>query len=150
MQSINPATGQIIETYQTINQEQLFEKVELSQQAFRQWKRSTFEERSKAVLEAARILRANSEEYAKLMVDEMGKPIAQGRSEIEKCAWVCEYYAQQGPEFLADEVISTDAKQSYVSYQPLGIVLAIMPWNFPFWQVFRFTIPAIMAGNAFC
>ncbi len=97
---------------------------------------------------SANVLREQSEELSKLMTEEMGKPIAQSRAEIEKCTWVCEYYAENAEKFLSDELIETDATKSFVSYQPLGVVLAVMPWNFPFWQVFRFAVPGLMAGNA--
>jgi succinate-semialdehyde dehydrogenase/glutarate-semialdehyde dehydrogenase len=98
--------------------------------------------------EAARILRARSQRYAVLMAEEMGKPVRDGRAEAEKCAWVCEYYAERAESFLAPEPVETDATRSLVFFQPLGVILAIMPWNFPLWQVFRFLAPALMAGNA--
>jgi succinate-semialdehyde dehydrogenase/glutarate-semialdehyde dehydrogenase len=99
-------------------------------------------------MQTAEVLRTHREEYARLMTLEMGKLIGESRAEIDKCAWVCEYYAEHGERFLADEIVETDASRSLVAYEPLGIVLAIMPWNFPFWQVFRFAAPALMAGNA--
>ncbi|NNG26489.1 MAG: NAD-dependent succinate-semialdehyde dehydrogenase, partial [Ignavibacteriaceae bacterium] len=109
---------------------------------------TNFKERSKLMLKAADVLREQREEQSKLMTEEMGKPIAQSRAEIEKCAWVCEYFAENAKKFLSDEFIETDAAKSFVSFQPLGVVLAVMPWNFPFWQVFRFAAPGLMAGNA--
>ena len=112
------------------------------------WKETSFGQRSKLMMNAADVLRRNKEDYSRLMTLEMGKPIAQSRAEVEKCAWVCEYYADNAEKFLADELIETDATKSFVSFQPLGIVLAVMPWNFPFWQVFRFAAPGLMAGNA--
>src|SRR5690606_23408490 len=99
------------------------------------------------MLKAAQELRNNGKKYGTIISQEMGKPIAQAIAEVEKCAWVCEYYAEQAENQLKDEVIKTDADKSYVSYEPLGVVLAVMPWNFPFWQVFRFAAPALMAGN---
>jgi succinate-semialdehyde dehydrogenase/glutarate-semialdehyde dehydrogenase len=96
---------------------------------------------------AAQILRDNADEYVKLMVQEMGKPVKDGRAEVEKCAWLCDYYAGEAQRFLQPEVIKTDAGKSFVTFQPLGVVFAVMPWNFPFWQVFRFATPALMAGN---
>ena len=100
------------------------------------------------VRRAAEVLRERAEELARLMTLEMGKPIGEARAEIGKCAWVCEYYADAGPGFLADEPVDSDAARSLVAWQPLGTVLAVMPWNFPFWQVFRFAAPALVAGNA--
>src|SRR4029079_9087211 len=96
---------------------------------------------------AAAVLRNNAGTYAAMMAREMGKPLAQGSSEVEKCAWCCDFYADNAEKFLASEIVTTDASKSFVTFQPLGIVLAIMPWNFPFWQVFRFAAPALMAGN---
>jgi succinate-semialdehyde dehydrogenase/glutarate-semialdehyde dehydrogenase len=121
--------------------------IKLVNKSFESWKVTGFIERLKLMLNAANVLRTKKEELSKLMTDEMGKPIAQSRAEIEKCAWVCEYYAENSEKFLRDEIIETDAAKSFVTYQPLGIVLAVMPWNFPFWQVFRFLAPALMAGN---
>ena len=115
--------------------------------AFTQWRRTTFDERAGLLREAARLLRERRERYARLMADEMGKPLTQGRAEADKCAWVCEYYAEHGAGFLADEVVETDFSRSLVTYQPIGVVLAVMPWNFPFWQVIRFAAPTLMAGN---
>ena len=97
---------------------------------------------------AGSVLRKNLNKYARIMTEEMGKPIAQSRSEVEKCAWVCDYFAENGEEFLKDKIIKSDASKSFVTYQPIGVVLAVMPWNFPFWQVFRFAAPGLMAGNA--
>ncbi len=120
----------------------------LVKDTFNEWKETAFNERAKLMLNAANVLREQSEELSKLMTEEMGKPIVQSRAEIEKCAWVCEYYAENAEKFLSDELIATDAAKSFVTYQPLGVVLAVMPWNFPFWQVFRFAAPGLMAGNA--
>src|SRR5689334_17177593 len=100
------------------------------------------------MVRAAKILRENRKEYARLMAEEMGKPFTQGLSEVEKCAWGCEFYAQEAQRFLSPETIETDATKSFVTYEPLGVVLAVMPWNFPFWQVFRCASPTLMAGNA--
>ncbi|MCU0405702.1 MAG: NAD-dependent succinate-semialdehyde dehydrogenase [Ignavibacteriaceae bacterium] len=124
------------------------ETIDLTNNAFEKWKQTSFIDRSRLMMNASNILRVKKEEYSKLMTLEMGKPIAQSRAEVEKCAWVCEYYAENAEKFLGDELISTDASKSFVSFQPLGIVLAVMPWNFPFWQVFRFAAPGLMAGNA--
>ncbi|MGD2137020.1 MAG: NAD-dependent succinate-semialdehyde dehydrogenase [Gammaproteobacteria bacterium] len=116
-------------------------------QAAPAWRERGFAERCTLLRQAASVLRGRAEDLARLMTLEMGKPIGEARAEVEKCAWVCEYYAGEGPAFLADEEIASDAGRSLVSYQPLGTVLAIMPWNFPFWQVFRFAAPALVAGN---
>ena len=97
---------------------------------------------------AGKVLRGRQEDYAKLMTAEMGKPITQGRAEAEKCAWVCDYYADNAETFLASQAVETDASKSFVAFEPIGVVLAVMPWNFPFWQVLRFAAPALMAGNA--
>ncbi|MFY9706089.1 MAG: NAD-dependent succinate-semialdehyde dehydrogenase, partial [Desulfobacterales bacterium] len=117
-------------------------------QTFVDWKTRTFSERAELMKKAAVVLRDKVGEFARLMALEMGKPVRDGRLEIEKCAWVCDYYAEQAEAILSPEIIATDAAKSYVTFQPLGVVLAVMPWNYPFWQVFRFAVPALMAGNA--
>jgi len=124
------------------------EIIDLTNNAFEEWRQTSFSHRSKLMTNVADVLRVTKEEYSKLMTLEMGKPIAQSRAEVDKCAWVCEYYAENAEKFLSDELIATDALKSFVTFQPLGIVLAVMPWNFPFWQVFRFAAPGLMAGNA--
>src|SRR5262249_52520750 len=116
--------------------------------AFHDWARRPLAERGERLRAAARVLRTHAAEYARTMAVEMGKPIAQGEAEVEKCAWGCEFYAEHGAVFLAVEPRPTDAAESYVRFDPLGPILAVMPWNFPFWQVFRFAAPALMAGNA--
>jgi succinate-semialdehyde dehydrogenase/glutarate-semialdehyde dehydrogenase len=116
--------------------------------AFEEWKETSFNFRSELMMKAANLLREKKEEYSRLMTLEMGKPIAQSRAEVEKCGWVCDYYAENAEKFLSDDIIQTDASKSFVTFQPQGIVLAVMPWNFPFWQVFRFAAPGLMAGNA--
>jgi len=148
LKSINPANGKLISSYPEMTIDEVDEILHLVSDAFNEWKETTFNERTKLMLNAANVLREQSEELSKLMTEEMGKPIAQSRAEIEKCAWVCEYYAENAEKFLSDELIETDASKSFVTYQPLGVVLAVMPWNFPFWQVFRFAAPGLMAGNA--
>ena len=147
LQSINPATGELIATYEEHTAEQVSEIVDRSRRRFDIWRRVTLEERAKLLNAAAEVLESRKEELARLMTEEMGKPIAGGRAEVEKCAWVCRYYAENAEAFLADEHIEADKTRSYVHYQPLGPVLAVMPWNFPLWQVFRFAAPALMAGN---
>lgn len=146
--SINPANNKLIKSYNEMTSEESSNIISLTNESFIKWKETSFKQRSELMKNAAKVLRENSEEYSVLMTLEMGKPIIQSRSEVEKCAWVCEYYADNAEKFLKDEIIKTDAAKSFVSFQPLGIVLAIMPWNFPFWQVFRFAAPNLMAGNA--
>lgn len=147
IQSINPSNNELIKSYQEITDAELQEVLEKMQSAFLDWKEKSFEYRSALMKKAGEILRKKREDYSGLMTLEMGKPIAQSRAEIDKCAWVCDYYADNAEKFLADEIVKTDATKSFVTYQPLGVVLAVMPWNFPFWQVFRFAAPTLMAGN---
>ncbi len=148
MKSVNPATGETIKDYAETTPEEVREIIEKTHVAFREWRMTAFADRAGLMRRAARILSNNAEEYARLMAREMGKPIAGGMSEANKCAWVCDYYAEHAESFLQREVIETDARKSFVTFEPLGVVLAVMPWNFPFWQVFRFAAPALMAGNA--
>jgi succinate-semialdehyde dehydrogenase / glutarate-semialdehyde dehydrogenase len=147
MQSINPATGARIKDYEDHSGVLVSKRVEASCHRFRAWRRVPFSQRGKKMLAAAGILRERASDFAALMAHEMGKPVSDGRKEIEKCAWVCEFYAENAERFLAPEEVETDASHSFVSFQPVGPVLAVMPWNFPFWQVFRFAAPALMAGN---
>jgi len=147
IQSINPANLQLIKTYQSMLPSEVNNIIALAANAFEEWKGTSFIHRSKLMLNAANVLQKNEEEFSRLMTLEMGKPIAQSRAEVKKCSWVCEYYAENAEKFLSDELITTDASKSFVTFQPLGIVLAVMPWNFPFWQVFRFAAPGLMAGN---
>ncbi len=146
--SINPATGRVIETVEEHTAAQAGQILNAVDAAFQQWKATSFAERSRLMKRAAGLLRAKKETYARMMAEEMGKPITQAIAEAEKCALACDYYAEHAEEFLKQEAVATDAGKSYVRYEPLGTVLAIMPWNFPFWQVFRFAAPALMAGNA--
>ena len=148
MQSVNPATGERVKSYDTMSPERVKEAITQSHKAFLGWRQTAFSQRSDHMQQAAAVLREQADELARLMAQEMGKPVKDGRAEAEKCAWVCEYYAENAERFLQSETIETDASKSYVSYQPLGVVCAVMPWNFPFWQVFRFAAPALMAGNA--
>jgi succinate-semialdehyde dehydrogenase/glutarate-semialdehyde dehydrogenase len=147
MQVINPSNGELVKTYQEYTAKEVDELINLSNNTFKGWGKSSFIERSTLMNKAAETLRSNIEKYAPLMAVEMGKPINDGRAEIEKCAWVCDYYAEHAESFLDQQKIETDASESFVSFQPLGTILAVMPWNFPFWQVFRFAAPALMAGN---
>src|SRR2546427_13086663 len=148
VQSINPATGEVLETFQETAPDALARILGAADAASREWRRSPVAERAERLRAAARVLRERKDAYARTMALEMGKPLAQGVAEAEKCAWVCDYYADHGAAFLADEPHATDASRSYVRFEALGPVLAIMPWNFPFWQVFRFAAPALVAGNA--
>jgi len=148
LQSVNPANLQILKTYPQMLPSEVNKIIDLSNNAFNEWRNTSFNFRSELMMKAANVLRSKKEKYSKLMTLEMGKPIAQSRAEVDKCAWVCEYYAENAEKFLTDELIETDASKSFITFQPLGIVLAVMPWNFPFWQVFRFAAPGLMAGNA--
>jgi succinate-semialdehyde dehydrogenase/glutarate-semialdehyde dehydrogenase len=146
-ESVNPADGKPFEVVDAFTAMDLEAALQAAAQAAPAWRERGFAERCTLLRQAASVLRGRAEDLARLMTLEMGKPIGEARAEVEKCAWVCEYYAGEGPAFLADEEIASDAGRSLVSYQPLGTVLAIMPWNFPFWQVFRFAAPALVAGN---
>ena len=148
LQSVNPATGEVLETFPATSSRELEGIVAQSHSAFLEWRTVAFKGRAERMREAAKVLRRRRAELARTMTLEMGKPIAQGEAEVDKCAWVCDYYADAAESMLAVQPRETDAKKSYVRFDPLGVVLAIMPWNFPFWQVFRFAAPALMAGNA--
>ena len=145
--SINPATGGEIKTFESLTDEQIDEKLGLAARAFRRYWKTPFSDRAKKMVRAAEILEEEKEEFARLMTSEMGKTFTAAVAEAEKCAWVCRYYAENAERFLSDEVAETGAARSYVRYQPLGPILAVMPWNFPFWQVFRHVAPGLMAGN---
>lgn len=148
LQSINPANEELIKRYEEMSDSVISEILEQVNLAYHEWKQTSFNHRSGLMKNAAKILRDRKDELARLMTLEMGKPILQSKAEVEKCAWVCDYYAENAEKFLANEFIKTEFSKSYVSYQPLGVILAVMPWNFPFWQVFRFAAPTLMAGNA--
>lgn len=147
MESINPATGQLLKTFDTWDAAQLEAALRAAADARAEWQATPFGERARLFRTIAAALRKRTAHYAGLISQEMGKLIKEARAEVEKCAWGCEYYAENGERFLRDEVVETDASLSYIAYLPLGTVLAIMPWNFPFWQVFRAAAPALMAGN---
>ncbi len=147
IRTISPATGEFLEEYETHSPDQVEGSISRAAVSQVAWKNTSFADKAQLMRTAAGLLRERADKYATLMAFEMGKPIAQGRSESKKCAWVCEYYADNAEAFLADEPIVTDASESFVTYQPLGVILAIMPWNFPFWQVFRFAAPTLMSGN---
>ncbi len=146
--SVNPATGEEIERYAAHSPDEVETRLERATTAFDVNRERSFDARAHRLETAADLLEDRADEYGALMTREMGKPIDQAEAEAEKCAWVCRYYAEHGADFLADEAVETGARKSYVSYEPLGPVLAIMPWNFPFWQLFRFGAPALMAGNS--
>jgi len=146
--SVNPSTGKAISTYDEMTPGEVGATIVRAHKAWLSWRETSFGERSSLMKKAAETLRRRKSEFAKLMADEMGKPLAQGNAEVDKCAWVCDYYADNAESHLADDVIKTENSRSYVAFEPLGVVLAIMPWNFPFWQVYRFAVPALMAGNA--
>ena len=148
MEVINPATGERVREYAELRVDETRLAVDNCHAAYLEWRNTSFAERATLMHRAAGILRERQEQYARLMAVEMGKPIAGGRAEVEKCAWVCDYYAEKAAAFLADEPVPTEASRSYTAYRPRGVVLAVMPWNFPLWQVFRFAAPALMAGNA--
>lgn len=145
--SINPATGKKIKSYTAHSDKQIDRKINQAHKNFLEWKTTNFSQRSKAMRQAGKILLKNKNIYARLMANEMGKPLPEGVAEVEKCAFVCNFYAANAAGFLKTERIDTDAIKSYVTFEPLGVILAIMPWNFPFWQVFRFLAPGLMAGN---
>ena len=145
--SINPADGNTFAQIDTFTAEQLEAALQESASAAHRWRELALAERCRLMRNAGQVLEARAEEFARLITFEMGKPIREARAEVQKCTWVCEFYAAEGPGFLDDEVIESDAGRSLVAWQPLGTVLAIMPWNFPFWQVFRFAAPALIAGN---
>src|SRR5690349_22671279 len=147
IQSINPATEEIIETFEPFSAAQVNQTLEQAQKAFLRWREYTFAERGTILHRVAAYLREHKAELAYLATLEMGKPIIESEAEVEKCAWNCDFYADNAEKFLADERVATNASESYVSYLPLGVILALMPWNFPYWQVFRFAAPALMAGN---
>jgi succinate-semialdehyde dehydrogenase/glutarate-semialdehyde dehydrogenase len=145
--SINPTTGNTLKTFSALSAKQIDEKLQLAADTFRTYRHTPMGERARTMLRAAEILETEKQAFGKTMTLEMGKPLKAAIAEAEKCAWVCRYYAENARLHLAAQVIETNAQKSYVHFQPLGPVLAVMPWNFPFWQVFRFAAPALMAGN---
>ena len=145
--TINPATGEVIKSFEPLSSAAIEGKLQKAIETFATYRNVPFAERAEWMLKAATILENEKEAFARVMTTEMGKTLRSAVDEAAKCAWVCRYYAENAERFLADEAVETGAKQSYIRYQPLGPVLAIMPWNFPFWQVLRFAAPALMAGN---
>ena len=146
-QSINPATEAVLATFDQFTPQQTEAALAQADAAFRDWRRRSVGERGSMMKRVAGLLRERKSRYAALITAEMGKPIAQAEAEVEKCAWVCDFYAEHAERFLAEEPVRTEARASYVAFEPLGVVLAVMPWNYPFWQVFRFAAPTLMAGN---
>jgi acyl-CoA reductase-like NAD-dependent aldehyde dehydrogenase len=147
IESINPATGEVLDRYDEFSEQRMDDALNEVTATFRSWRDTSFEERAELMRNAAGYLRNNVDRFAGLITAEMGKPIAEAEAEIKKCAWNCDFYAENAATFLADDPVATNARESFVAYEPLGAVLAIMPWNYPFWQVLRFAAPALMAGN---
>ncbi|MDF1646118.1 MAG: NAD-dependent succinate-semialdehyde dehydrogenase [Legionellaceae bacterium] len=147
IQTINPATGEVIQSYSELSKEAAYARIRHAEDAYALWRKTTWDERRTCIKKLADCLRAKKEEYAHLMALEMGKPLQAGLSEIEKCVWVCEHYVEHAEAYLAAEPVQTNMKHTKVVYRPLGVIFAIMPWNFPFWQVFRYAVPTIAAGN---
>ena len=148
IQSVNPWTGEVLKEFLPTGPKEIEEKLQLSQEAFKSWKKTPISDRSKLLKVAGEILRNNKNHFARLISLEMGKVIRESRAEVEKCAWACDFYAEEAEIFLSEEQISlSDGKKAKLIHQPLGTILAVMPWNFPFWQVFRFAAPTLMAGN---
>ena len=145
--TINPATGECLKKFEPLSEQQIEEKIAAAAAAYAEYRKTPFAERARMMTRAGEILENEKKEFGRLMTMEMGKPVGAAVQEAAKCAWVCRYYAENAERFLADELVETTAARSYIRYQPLGPVLAVMPWNFPFWQVMRFAAPALMAGN---
>ena len=145
--TINPATGALLKTFQPLSDSEIETKLALGAATFPKFRCLSFAERAAMMSRAADVLEAEKEDFGCLMTTEMGKTFRSAMDEAVKCAWACRYYAENAEKFLADEVVETNAKRSYIRYQPLGVILAVMPWNFPFWQVFRFIAPSLMACN---
>ena len=147
IETVNPTTNKLVKSFEKMSNKRVDEIIVSSEKAYQEWRKTTYEHRAKLLFNTANVLRKNKQKYAETMTLEMGKPITQSLGEVEKCAWVCEYYAENAELMLNKEIIETDASESFVQFDPIGIVLAVMPWNFPMWQVFRFAAPALMAGN---
>lgn len=147
IQTMNPATNEVVKTFEAHTTALVTKKIEAADKAFRRWRKSSFAERAELMQKCADILDNEAEKYGRIITLEMGKPLKDAIAEVKKCAIACRYYAQNAADFLKDEEIETKAAKSLIAYEPLGVILAVMPWNFPFWQVFRFLTPALMAGN---
>jgi len=147
IQTINPTTGEVLETFEPYSEQQVNQALDQARRAFLHWRTNSFAERGKYLHSVASHLRDHKTELARIAVLEMGKSITEAEAEVEKCAWNCDFFAENAESFLRDEKVASNASESYVAFRPLGVVLAIMPWNFPYWQVFRFAAPTLMAGN---
>ena len=144
---INPALGEVVNRFE-VKETRIPERIDAADRAFAEWRHTKMAERKSCLSKTADILKRDRDDYAKLMAVEMGKPIQDGRAEIEKCVWLCRHVAETAADMLAPEMVKTDARKSFITFPPLGVVLGVMPWNYPFWQVFRFAAPSLMAGNA--
>lgn len=147
MKAIDPSHDRLVMEYREHSSDEVQERIRLVSEGFRIWSQQSFAERAACLQNLAGMLREREESCARLIATEMGKPIKQARAEVQKCASACDYFAENGAEFLKNEQIDTGARKSYISFEPLGVILGIMPWNYPFWQVMRFAVPALMAGN---
>ena len=148
LKSINPKTEELFAEFKEIDLSVAEEIIIKSSKSQKSWSDVNVKKRAKIILNIGDLIKQNKNSYANIITSEMGKPITESIAEVEKCVWLCEYYAENGSEFLGDQHIDSDAKKSLVTFEPLGVILGIMPWNFPFWQVFRFAIPALLSGNA--
>ncbi|HEX8362002.1 MAG TPA: aldehyde dehydrogenase family protein, partial [Longimicrobium sp.] len=147
IETINPATGETLRTFDALSDAEVDERLARAEATFQEYRHTSFAERARWMTRAAEILEDEKDELGRLMTTEMGKPLAAAVAEAEKCAWACRYYAENAERLLADEPVETGAARSFIRYLPMGPVLAVMPWNFPLWQVFRFAAPTLMAGN---
>jgi acyl-CoA reductase-like NAD-dependent aldehyde dehydrogenase len=147
IETINPSTGKAIATYNSMSTEEINQKTKNARIAFENWRKFDISERCTYIRRLGRVMKKNKEDYSRLITEEMGKPIRQSIAEIDKCAWVCDYYSEHAEFFLRDELIPTEFRKSFISFEPLGVIACIMPWNFPFWQLMRFAVPALTAGN---
>src|ERR1700758_4765651 len=147
IETINPTTGRVISSYESMSIDEIGLITKNAQHAFEKWRKKEILERCDYIRDLAKILIRNKDRYARIVTEEMGKPIIQSIAEIDKCALVCEYYSENAEAFLRDEIVPTEFRKSFISFEPLGVVAGIMPWNFPFWQVMRYAVPTLIAGN---
>ena len=148
LKSINPSTEEIVKEYNEMDLSQVEDIIEKSSGTQKEWSKIDITKRSQIISNIRDLINRDKESYAKIITLEMGKPISESMAEVEKCIWLCDYYAENAKKFLGDQHVESDAKASFISFEPLGVILGVMPWNFPFWQVFRFAIPALLAGNS--